>query len=146
MYFCEIITYVKHSILYIYIISMLEFQKKKRIKKILYSPIIVLILAIIFVLLIRGAWGVYKKEKLSSQNLRQDQIELEKIIARQNGLASSLDYLKTEQGVESEIRSKFRAVKEGEKVSVIIDDSKSEATATATTTEKGFWSKMFNWF
>ena len=112
---------------------MLEFQKKKRIRKILYSPIVLLLLAIIFVLLFRGTWGVYKKE-------------IDKLISRQNSLTSSLDYLKTDQGVEGEIRSKFRAVKEGEKVSVIVDDQKSDSTSTASSTEEGFWSKFFNWF
>ena len=125
---------------------MREFQKKKRIKRILYSPIILLILAIVFVLLFRGLLSVYKKERLSAQNLEKDKIELQKIADRQSSLAASLDYLKTDQGVESEIRTKFRAVKEGEKVSVIVDDQNPTATTVATTTKRGFWYKIFNWF
>lgn len=126
---------------------MLEFQKKKRIRKIIYSPIILLLLAIAFVLLFRGVIGVYKKERLSMQNLERDRIELDKLISRQENLATSLNYLKTEQGIESEIRSKFRAVKEGEKVSVIIDEQASDISTTSTSTMKGgFWHRMFNWF
>jgi len=125
---------------------MIEFQKKKRIKRIVYSPIVLLILAIILVILIRGVFGVYKKEKLSLQNLNQDKAELQKIVDRQNNLVSSIEYLKTEQGVEDEIRSKFRVVKDGEKISVIVDDQKADIIDIATTTKKGFWSSVFNWF
>jgi cell division protein FtsB len=125
---------------------MLEFRKKKRIQKILYSPIVLLILAIILVLLFRGVLSVYKKEKLTSQNLKQDKTELNKIISRQNNLASSLEYLKTDQGVENEIRSKFRVVKEGEKVSIIIDEQKTDEPVSTTTTENGFWYNIVNWF
>lgn len=124
---------------------MLEFQKKKQIRKIIYSPIILLILGIILVLLVRGAWGVYKKAQISSQNLEQERNELEKLATREKNLASSIDYLKTDQGIESEIRTKFRAVKEGEKVVVIVDDQASITPRTATTTH-GFWYNMFHWF
>ncbi len=122
---------------------MLEFQKKKKIKKILYSPIVLIILALLVVFLIKGAWSVYKKESLSMQNLEKERIELEKLLLREKSLASSLDYLKTDQGIESEIRSKFRAVKEGEKVAVIVDEQ--VPTSSATTTQKhGFWYNLFH--
>jgi cell division protein FtsB len=125
---------------------MLEFRKKKRIQKIIYSPIVLLILAIVLVLLLRGVVGVYKKERLTQHNLTKDKMELSKIISRQNNLASSLDYLKTEQGIESEIRSKFRVVKDGEKVSIIIDDQKIGEPVSTTTTENSFWYNITSWF
>lgn len=122
---------------------MKQFQQKKRIRKILYSPIVLLILGIIAVLLLRGSLGVYNKHKISEQNLERERFELQKLISREENLVSSLDYLKTDQGVENEIRSKFRAVKEGEKVAVIIDD-KSPASSSTTTQEHGFWYNLFH--
>lgn len=122
---------------------MLEFQKKKKLRKILYSPAVLIILAIIFVLLLRGSWSIYKKANLSMQNLEKERIELEKLVLREKNLASSLDYLKTDQGIENEIRSKFRAVKEGEQVAVIVDEQ--NPTSSATTTKKhGFWYNLFH--
>ncbi len=122
---------------------MHEFQQKKKIRKILYSPLVLIILALVLVVLIRGVWNVYNKERLSSENLEQEQAELAKLEERERSLASSFDYLKTDQGIESEIRTKFRAVKEGEKVSVIIDDK--TPTSSATTTQKhGFWYNLFH--
>ncbi len=124
---------------------MLEFRKKKKIQKILYSPIVLLILAIIFVILIRSLWGVYKKERLSTNNLLREQIELAKLSSREQNLASSLDDLKTELGIENEIRNKFRVVKEGEQVAVIIGDNVSSVKKVASTTHS-FWYMIFHWF
>ena len=76
---------------------MLDFQRKKRLRKILYSPIVLLLLAILFVLLLRGVWGVYGKEKLSSTNLEREQKELDKLSEREKRLTTSIDYLKTDQ-------------------------------------------------
>lgn len=122
---------------------MKQFQQKKRIRRILYSPIVLLILAIITVLLIRGCFGVYNKQKTSEANLERERMELQKLATRENSLSSSLNYLKTDQGVENEIRSKFRAVREGEKVAVIIDDQPTTSYST-TTQEHGFWYNLFH--
>lgn len=122
---------------------MQEFQQKKKIRRILYSPIVLIILAIILIILIKGVWSVYNKERLSSENLEQERTELAKLENREKSLASSFDYLKTDQGIESEIRTKFRAVKEGEKVAVIVDEK--TPTSSATTTQKhGFWYNLFH--
>lgn len=122
---------------------MLEFQKKKQLRKILYSPVVLLILAFIFILILRGVWSVYEKAQLSAENLEKERNELQKLAQREKNLAASLDYLKTDQGVENEIRTKFRAVKEDEYVAVIID-TQTPTTSTATTTKGGFWYRLFH--
>jgi cell division protein FtsB len=123
---------------------MLEFRKKKKIRKILYSPLVLLFLIFIFLILLKGVWGVYKKEKISEENLNREKTELVRLENRQKTLASSIDYLKTEQGLESEIRNKFRAVKENEKVVVIIDDEATGTQKVEATTTKGFWYNLFH--
>lgn len=123
---------------------MLEFRKKNRFKKVLYSPITIIFLVIVFIFMFKGTWGVYNKDKISLIKLEQERNELKKIVERQKNLQAALAYLSTDRGIENEIRSKFRAVKEGEKVSVIIDEQKPEST-TSTSTKKGFWNKIFDW-
>lgn len=123
---------------------MLDFQRKKKIRKILYSPIILVVLGIVFILLSSGVWGVYTKAQLSAQNLEREKLEFEKLAIRQKNLASSIDYLKTEQGVENEIRTKFRAIKEGEQVVVIVDNQVATTSETATTS-RSFWYTVFHW-
>ena len=125
---------------------MRDFQKRKKIRKILYSPIILLLLAIILVLLLRGVWSVYTKAYVSSKNLEQEHYEFDKLNERQAHLAASLEYLKTDQGIEGEIRNKFRVVKDGEFVAVIIDENASTTESKATTTleRRGFWYRLFH--
>jgi cell division protein FtsB len=125
---------------------MHDFQKKKRIKKIIYSPVVIAILVLFLIILIRGVWGVYKKAYISTGNLEREKLELEKLSFRQKNLASSIDYLKTDQGIENEIRTKFRAVKEGEKVVIIVDDQTISTTSSEiTTSTHGIWYKVFHW-
>ncbi|MDO8430518.1 MAG: hypothetical protein Q7S72_00815 [Candidatus Taylorbacteria bacterium] len=124
---------------------MLEFQKKKKIRRILYSPIVLIILSGLLIVLVSGVWGVYKKTQLSIENLEREKMEFEKLVIREKTLASSIDYLKTEQGIENEIRTKFRAVKEGEKVVVIIDNQASVTPTGVSTSTAGFWYKVFHW-
>lgn len=123
---------------------MLEFRRKNRIKKILYSPLILLIMGIIFILLIKGVYNVYIKDNISYMNLQKEISELEKIKIRQENLVASLDYLNTEDGIESEIRNKFRAVKDGEKVSVILDDADTSTVTPTSTIKKSFWYSIFH--
>ncbi len=125
---------------------MIEFQKKKRIKRIIYSPVLLIILLILFLILIKAVLNVHNKAILSKNNLNRERIELNKIIEREKNLESSLGYLKTDQGIENEIRSKFRAVKDGEKLAVIIDDNQVATTSTITEQNDSLWNRIIKWF
>lgn len=125
---------------------MHDFQKKKRIRKIMYSPITLTILAILFAILTSGVWGVYNKMKLSIKNLEKEETEKAKLESRKANLATSIEYLKTEQGIENEIRTKFRAVKDGEKIVVIVEDKDSTTTQIDTSTSsKSLLYRIFHW-
>ena len=123
---------------------MLDFRKKNKIKKVVYSPFFLIFLFLAFSLLAKGVWNVYVKERLSVENLQKAKTEYGKMIARKDNLISSIEYLNTEDGVESEIRSKFRAVKDGEKVMVIIDNFLPSISPATTTTKGGFWYNLFH--
>ena len=124
---------------------MLDFQKKKKIRKILYSPFVLITLFIITILISSGVISVYKKAKLSEENLEREKRELERLAIREKTLTSSINYLKTDQGIEDEIRTKFRAVREGEKVVVIIDNQPTTTSVINTSTTTSFWYRLFHW-
>lgn len=128
---------------------MLESKEKKKIRKFLYSPLTLIFLGLILMVLVRAGWGVYHKERVSKENLERQKVELEKLALREENLAQSINYLKSEEGVEAEIRSKFRLAKEGESVAVIIDNEAPTTTtsqATISTISAGFWGKLLNWW
>ena len=131
----------------------MDFQKKKKIKNIIHSPASILILFIIFLILIRAIFSVYQKQNISIQNLAKEKMEYEKMSQRKEKLVSNIEYLKTDDGVESEIRNKFRLVKQGESVAVIINDEASSTKNTIknpqntseTSTSTSFFGKIFNY-
>ena len=124
---------------------MFDFQKKKKIKRILYSPVILLLLLIVFAFGLKALWGVYQKESLSATNLQRQKDELATLTNRQTNLVQSVNYLKTDEGIEAEIRSKFREVKEGESVAVILDNETASSTAPKATSTPSFWHSILGW-
>lgn len=123
---------------------MREFEQKKKLRKILYSRTVIFILCIVVVFLSQATWKVYKKEKITRDNLNQIADEYKKLEARESSIKSSVDFLQTDKGVESEIRSKFRAVKPGEQVAIIINDEvKKEIPPMPPET---FWMKIKKFF
>ncbi len=122
---------------------MLEFQVKKRVKKILYSRAMFVVLIVLVALAGRATWGVYQKEKISQLNLDRLQAEITELKGREEYITSGIDRLGTDRGIEEEIRQKFKVVKDGEVMAILMDD---EMAITASSTEKGFWSTVVDVF
>ncbi|MFA5838599.1 MAG: septum formation initiator family protein [Candidatus Paceibacterota bacterium] len=119
---------------------MSEFIKKKKYYKILYSRITLLLLMILIVVFLKATWNVYKKEKITRDNLNNAQDELNGIKEREVFLVEQIEKTKTEKGIEEEIRSKFNVVKEGEKVIVIVNEKEKPKIIESNETDS-FW----NW-
>ena len=121
---------------------MLDFQQKKKMRRMVYSKVSVVVLLLVTLLLLKGGVSMYQKEKQSRQNM----IEVEKKLAnaklRQAELENNLNRLNSPDGVENEIRTKYNVKKAGEEVVLVVE---SQATSTTTVREKGFWSKISDW-
>jgi len=123
---------------------MMDFQQKKRMRKVLYSPKVALLLLVVFVFLARGAWGAYTKERESRLNLNKVEEDYSKAMEREAFLSEEIDRLSTEEGMEEEIRGKFNVTKPGEEVVLVIE---SEGDLSEEVAEKqGFWKKLISFF
>jgi cell division protein FtsB len=115
-------------------------------KRVVASPFALVGAFILFVVLANASWNIYGKARASSARLEDVQIQLAQLRERQGELNSKVSRLSTEQGIESEIRTKFHAVKEGESVAVIIDEEpKTAAVGDASSTETapaGWWRRL----
>jgi len=120
---------------------MLEFQDKKRFRRILYSRVTFVLVFILCVFVGRAAVSMYKSDSLTGEKRKIAEDELTAVRARENSLKAQIISLKTERGVEEELRGKFRVVKNGEGVIIVVDQEKKEAT----TTKSGF-ADFFKWF
>ncbi len=123
---------------------MLEFQEKRRIKKILYSPYVVILLAVILIFLLRGVWGVYQKSSYSRENLERAQTNYNELQARERKLSEEIEYLKTTGGKEEEIREKYGLIKPNEEVIMVVDPENKRAEPEYLPDNKSWWQKIFD--
>lgn len=125
---------------------MKETQAKHRPKKpFIYSWFFLFVMFVVVVLLARGTWGIYMKERESRHNAAQVQEELQALKERRDSLLEETNELKTEQGVEKALREKFQVSKANEKVIVIVDEKEKEEVPQEKGVFGAFWSKMTGW-
>lgn len=126
----------------------MKYSNKPIYERIAASPLALIVAVIVLVILSRAAWSIHEKASMASQKLASEQDQLTKLDAEQNTLSSQVAYLSTDQGVEAELRTKFKAVKDGEQVAVIVDsDSQTAAAAEATSTQSiSWWGRVLRFF
>ena len=123
---------------------MSRLKNKNKFKKIFYSwPVFVLLLAIVL-LVASGVWGVSKSERTSCGKKDSSEERYDKLEDKSDNLLSEIESLKTEKGIETEIRDKFRVVKEGEQLAIIINSDDGEDQVEIK--EEKIWVKIWNFF
>lgn len=122
---------------------MKDFQQRKKVRRMAASRAAFLALIIVAVLLIRGAYGVFLKERETSQDLVKTKESLAAADARSQELTLSIETLKTEQGLEKEIRDRFSVAKSGEEIVLIIDPKVEEKLVQE---EASLWIRIRDWF
>jgi cell division protein FtsB len=125
----------------------MKYGNRPQWKRIVASPIALILLVIFLIVLVRATSRLTAKAESGSTRLAQAQAEYQKLEERKSDLSFKVTKLSTDEGLESEIRAKYRAVKEGESVAVIVDDEESTSTAVADSpTDVGFFHKMLRKF
>lgn len=119
---------------------MLDYQDKRILKKIIYSKITILIIFIFVILVAKSSSNAYMEQRLTRENLSIAQQELEELDSRRENIETKISDLNTTEGIEKEIRNKFRVAKEGEEMILIID--KDGDIDNLSSNKDGFWSKF----
>ncbi len=123
----------------------MDFQQKRKVRNVLYSKVTLVILLIVLIFLAKGAIGIFIKARVSVNNLGEVKKEYQSLADRKNVLTESINKLKTQEGIEAEIRSKYNVAKNGE-VDIVIVDEKNSSTNGQNVSGGGFWSKILGWF
>jgi cell division protein FtsB len=109
---------------------MRELESKQKIRRWVYStPVLVLLLALLFILF-RGTLGIWEKERESASRVEDLTGKMAEVTMRTQELESSLTRLSTDEGIRDEIREKFDVSAEGEYMVVIVDPRAETATST----------------
>ena len=114
-------------------------------QRIVRSPLMMIVAIVLFVILAKAAWNIHEKAALSGARLEQAHNELLKLQARQQDLSGKVAFLSTDQGVESELRTKYLAVKDDESVAVITDpDVSTTSTITPVVMQEGWFTRFLH--
>ncbi|MDD5068415.1 MAG: septum formation initiator family protein [Candidatus Pacebacteria bacterium] len=123
---------------------MLPLEEKRKFRRILYSKTTLFILCLAVFFVARATWGVYQKEKESSQNLAITERRFDELNKRNDYLSGEIKKLSSPGGVEEEIRQKFRVAKAGEQMAVIVD-STAPAPSITDDSGNGWWARLWAW-
>ena len=123
---------------------MEDYKAKQRIRKRIYSPLVFVALLIFTVFLVKGAWGVFIIQRESAQNLDKVKTELANARSREMKLEASVDYLKTKEGIEEEIRDKYSVAKPGEDLVLIVESR--DTGIINDEGKKSWWGRVGAWF
>ena len=101
--------------------AMQSFKGKQKVRSVIYSPWFLLLLLIVAVFLVKGAYAMLSKEWRSGQVLDALEEKNAKLREREAELRGSIEALGTEAGLVQEIRAKFNATREGEYLAVLVE-------------------------
>lgn len=124
----------------------MDFQQKRTFKRVLYSKITLLILLVIIFFLGRAVYNVYQKERFSRENLAMINEKQAGLLDRKSFLDDQIERLKTDEGVEAEIRNKFSVIKPGEVSVVIVDRTSSSKENIKENIRKTVWQSFLDLF
>lgn len=98
-------------------------------------PAVVFLLFLLAALAVYSVLGMYGKYRRAAAARNLAETEQRELAAKHESLAESTERLSTERGQEEELRSRYRAVRPGEELIVIVDDGESASIES----EKESW-------
>ncbi|MEK7607728.1 MAG: hypothetical protein AAB484_02295 [Patescibacteria group bacterium] len=124
---------------------MKEFQERRRFRKLLHSRYVIAILFILCILLGRAVWNMYGKYEKSKTIAERTKVEFSALEKREKLLNQGITDLNTNLGKEREIRERFRVVKEGERMIVLVENE-SLSESISSIAWKSWWDKLSGFF
>ncbi len=124
---------------------MLEFQEKKRIKRMFYSRPVSALLLLAVLFLGNVVWGMYDTYREARGKAELASAKQAELAARKAELEEKIARLETPRGQEEAIREKYLVAKEGESVIVLVD-APPATTSGSLPKKRGFWAGFFDLF
>jgi cell division protein FtsB len=112
---------------------MLDFHEKRKLRAMLYSKPAAAGLLVIAVLLGLSVYERFTREREVALRRHELESKLEELKGQAAALEAEVARLRSDRGIEEELRDRFEVAKDGEQVVVIVG---GEQGTTATATEK----------
>lgn len=118
---------------------MRSFQKSGKLKHLMQSKLFLIFLGIVILVFVFSVFSFMGKMEETSKNRKIAEDKITELEKSKEKLNSDITNLKTEKGVEENIRNKFGLAKEGENMILVVDD-KSSSEVPKNTDSGGFFS------
>lgn len=99
-----------------------DFRQKQKMRRIVYSKWMFVVLGALLCLVVWKTWGIYQKERTAHRILEESRTEQAELAKHANELSTDIDRLNTEEGIEEVVRDRYGVAKAGEKVVVLIEE------------------------
>ncbi len=121
---------------------MKEFQEKNKNRHKKRSKLLLLLMFVMVIFLARGSMSTYFKERDSRVEVQRVLAEKQELEGRYNIISEQSDALKSDIGIETEIRNKFDVVKRGEGVIVVVEKDAPVIEADKRGVLRRFWDSV----
>lgn len=105
---------------------MFDFYQKRKLKVILGSRYVQILVALAAFLVMWSAFTRYQIAVEMEDRRAQMEQEVQALQERKDALEVEVNYLSDERGIEAEMRRQFDVAKDGETVVVIVDEEEEE--------------------
>lgn len=122
---------------------MATFQQRRDPMRLMWRRVVAVVLLLLIALAVRGVWGAYKKSQDSYVLKVEAQAKLQDLEKREYELRADIANLRSEKGVEAELRERYDLAKDGEGVVVIVDPPAPPPEPKPTTFQR--FKSWFSW-
>jgi len=126
---------------------MFDFHEKRKLKSYLYSKPTIIALFVVAGFISLSVYTRFGVEREMAGKREAVAQEFETLQAQANALESQVERLKSERGIEEEIRNRYQVSKKGEQVVVVLDgadkSSSTEALAPLAAPEESWLESLW---
>ncbi len=112
---------------------MLDFHEKRKLRALLYSKPAAAVLFVIALLLSLSVYERFTREREMAARRHELEGKLEELQAQATALEAEVGRLKSDRGIEEELRDRYEVARSGEQVVVIVGEQQG-TTASSTNT------------
>lgn len=106
---------------------MHELAQKRKIKKMIYSPFVIVVIIILVLIAGRGGYNLYGKYSEAKKSRVAIERQFQDIAKREDFLKTELSVLGSVSGKEKRLRQTFDVKREGEETVVIVNKEKNKS-------------------
>ena len=103
-------------------------------------------LAVLVFFVGRGAWNTHQKAQIARSERDIAERAFTEMESRSSELQASLIRLKSDRGIEEEVRQKYTVARPGEEVVIIVDDSVKKGENSEAMDNKNPWQYFVSLF